>query len=418
MGETFSEKILAANAKVEAVRPGQIVTARPDVILSHDNSAAISKTFRKTGVSKLADPDSVVIIIDHCVPAAGEKYAENHRVIREFVSEFGVKHFYDAGEGICHQVLPEMGHALPGTVVLGSDSHTTTHGAFGAFAAGIGRTEAAAIWATGELWLRVPETMRVELSGEFKPRVSAKDLALTIIGDIGSDGALYRAVEFAGDSAERLPMSERMVLCNMGAEMGAKNAYVHADMETMSYARSHAPDAQFVLVTSDPDAEYVETLSYTLDEIVPVVAKPHTVDNVAPVTDAAGTKVDQVVIGTCTNGRIEDLAAAADVLKGNKVAKGTRLLVFPASRSVAIKAVERGLVGEFLTAGAIWMNPNCGPCLGAHEGVLAAGEVCVSTSNRNFRGRMGSVEAEVYLSSPATAAACAVAGEIVDPREV
>lgn len=416
MGKTFSEKILGLKLGKEVVA-GEIVNVEPDKILSHDNTAAISKTFAKIGVKNVKYPDRLVIIIDHCTPAADDKHAQNHKTIREFVEAQGIKHFYDINFGICHQVLPEMGHAYPGLVIIGSDSHTTTYGAFGAFSAGIGRTEAAAAWATGDLWFRVPETLRINITGKLGRRVSAKDLILTIIGKLGADGGLYRAVEFTGPSITELNMSDRMLLCNMSAEMGAKNGYIPPDELTKAWLQQHNV-TEWNPVYSDPDAHYNETLEFNLSELEPCVAKPHTVDNYAPISEVKGKRVHQCLLGTCTNGRLEDLKAASEILQGKQISPRTRLLVFPASMRVFRQAMAEGTVETLLEAGAVIMNPGCGPCLGAHQGILAPEETCISTANRNFKGRMGNKDSYVYLASPETVAASALTGEITDPREV
>ena len=416
MAQTFAEKIFSRKAG-RPVAAGEIVTLEPDRLLSHDNTAAIAKTFAKMGAARVVDPEKVVVVLDHCVPAATEKYAQNHLEIREFVAANGVEHFFDVGEGICHQVFAEQWFVLPGELVLGADSHTTSYGALGAFAAGIGRTEMAALYATGRLWLRCPESLRVDVTGEFGADVYPKDLILYIIGDQGADGALYRSVEFAGPTVEATSISGRMTLCNMAAEMGAKNAYVAPDEKTRAYLEGRAR-RPFEEVFPDDGAAYERTLSYDVAGLGPQVACPHTVDNVVPVAEVAGKRVDQVVVGTCTNGRVDDLVAAADVLRNRRVAPGVRVLVFPAGRATYLESLGIGALATLAQAGCIIMNPGCGPCLGAHEGILAAGEVCLSTANRNFRGRMGSSEAEVYLCSPATAAASALHGRITDPRTV
>jgi 3-isopropylmalate/(R)-2-methylmalate dehydratase large subunit len=416
MGKTFAEKILALKAGLDGTVPGQIVTIQPDKLLTHDNTSAIAKTFRKIGVERVANPNMNVIILDHVVPAANETYAQSHKETREFVREQGISAFYDAGEGICHQVLPEHGHALPGMLIVGSDSHTPSHGALGAFAAGIGRTEAAAVMATGEIWLRVPESMRIVVEGTMPERVSAKDLVLRIIGDIGADGADYKSVEFAGPAIEAMSVGSRQVLCNMAAEMGAKNGYVAPDNTTRAWLAART-DVAYREVHPDPDAVYAQVLAYDVSELVPQVAKPHRVDNVLPVTEVEGLHIDQALIGTCTNGRLEDLQAAADILRGRRIAPWVRLLVLPASREILLEAIQAGLITDLVAAGATLLNPGCGPCLGAHEGCMAPGERTISTANRNFKGRMGSREAEIYLASPSTVAASALRGEIADPRE-
>jgi homoaconitate hydratase family protein len=417
MGKTFAEKILAMKAGLDEAVAGQIVTVRPDKLLTHDNTSAIAKTFRKIGVSRVADPNMNVIVLDHVTPAANETYAKEHKEVREFVREQGIAAFYDIGEGICHQVFPEKGHALPGMVIVGSDSHTPSYGALGAFSAGIGRTEAAAVMATGEIWLRVPESMRIVVDGQFPPHVSAKDLVLRIIADIGADGADYMSVEFAGPAIESMSIGGRLVLCNMAAEMGAKNGYVAPDATTRAWLAGRT-QAAYIEVHPDPDASYARVLHYDVSTLAPQVAKPHRVSNGVPVTDVAGTPIDQALIGTCTNGRLEDLQAAAGILRGKHIAPGVRLLVLPASRAVLLEAIEQGVITDLVAAGATLLNPGCGPCLGAHEGCMAPGERTISTANRNFKGRMGSRDAEIFLASPATVAASALAGHIADPRAV
>jgi 3-isopropylmalate/(R)-2-methylmalate dehydratase large subunit len=417
MGYTFAEKALARKAGLESVVAGQIVTVRPDKLLTHDNTAAIVKEFRKIGVARVADPKVNVIVLDHVVPAADETHATNHKVAREFAAEQGISAFYDVGEGICHQVLPEKGHAWPGAVIVGSDSHTPLYGAVGAFAAGIGRTEAAAVMATGQIWLRVPSTFRIIINGPLPPRVSAKDVILRIIGDLGADGADYRSVEFAGPVIRDMSIAGRMVLCNMSAEMGAKNGVVEPDEKTREWLKGRVTHP-YEEIHADPDAQYERVIEYDFSDLAPQVARPHAVDNVVPVTEVAGTRINQALIGTCTNGRLEDLQAAADILRGKHIAPHVRLLVLPASREILLEALDRGLVRDLVAAGATLLNPGCGPCLGAHEGCMAPGEVTISTANRNFKGRMGSKEAFIYLASPATVAASALKGVIADPREV
>ena len=414
MGKTLTEKVLGRKAGRD-VKAGDVVSVSPDYVLSHDNSAAIIQEFRKLGVKKVKAPGKIVIVLDHIVPAADEKYAQNHKTIREFVAEQGIANFFDINAGICHQVLPEQGFALPGSVIVGSDSHTPSYGALGAFAAGIGRTETACTWATDEIWLRVPETLRIDLSGRLGPRVSAKDLSLKLIGDHGAEMANYMAVEFAGPAAGDFSVGARLTLANMSAEMGAKNGYFAPDAKALKWLEGRAR-GPFEVLVSDPDARYESVLAYDLGRLEPQVAVPHSVDNVKPVSEVAGRTVNQVLIGTCTNGRLEDLETAAAILKGRKVAKSVRVLVIPASWEVYREALKSGALAVLVDAGCVILNSGCGPCLGAHEGLLAAGEVCLSTSNRNFRGRMGHRDSEIYLASPATAAASAVTGRITDPR--
>ncbi|MCD6364204.1 MAG: 3-isopropylmalate dehydratase large subunit [Synergistetes bacterium] len=419
MGMTFAEKVLAKKAGLSSVKPGDIVTVEPDRAMSHDNAAPISKIFKSIGVEKVWNPEKIVIILDHAVPAPTDKHAKNHRDIRKFVEEQGIKYFYDVNSdgGVCHQLFCEEGFALPGHVIVGSDSHTCTYGAFGAFSTGIGRSEMAAVWATGQIWFRVPESMKIEIEGSFPEGVYAKDLILKIIGDIGADGADYKSVEFTGSAVKEMSISERMTLCNMVIEMGGKNGVVEPDDKTLSYLQGIAK-GDFEVIKADPDARYEKILKYNLSELEPVVAKPHTVDNVSPIKEVEGLKVDQAFLGTCTNGRVEDLRIAARILKGRRIAKGVRLIVIPASWRVYKEAMKEGILETLIEAGAVVGPPGCGPCMGNHLGILAPGEVCISTANRNFKGRMGNPESEIYLVSPATVAASALRGVITDPREV
>jgi homoaconitate hydratase family protein len=415
LGKTLTEKILGRKAGKD-VQAGEVVVVSPDYVLSHDNSAAIIKEFQKLGIKKVKAPQKIVIVLDHIVPAADEKYAQNHKSIREFVAAQGIPNFFDINAGICHQVLPEQGFALPGKVIVGSDSHTPSYGALGAFATGIGRTETACTWATDEIWLRVPETMRIDLAGRLRPGVFAKDLSLKLIGDHGAEMANYKAVEFAGPAAPDFSVGARLTLANMSAEMGAKNGYFMPDAKALKWLEGRAREL-FVAVSSDRDARYESVLAYDLDGLEPQIACPHTVDNVMPVAAVAGKPVNQVLIGTCTNGRLEDLEAAAAIFKGRKVHRSVRVLVIPASWEVYREALDSGALAVLVEAGCVILNSGCGPCLGAHEGLMAAGEICLSTSNRNFQGRMGHRDSEIYLASPATAAATAVTGVITDPRE-
>jgi homoaconitate hydratase family protein len=418
MGKTFAEKVLAKKAGLEGVLPGQIVTVRPDHLLMHDNTSAIvSKVSDDLKTYGLVNPELPVIAIDHVVPAVDEKTALGHVKIREFVKAYGVKHFFDVGDGVCHQLVVEKGLALPGQLVLGSDSHTCMYGALGAFSTGIDRTEAAVLLLTGETWLRVPETIKVTLSGRFPKGVIGKDLVLRIIGDIGADGANYMAVEFHGDLAA-VPQDDRFTIANMGIEMGAKIAAFPVDAITQAYLAEHAPRASFEPLWADAGASYARELAYDLSKLEPVVAKPHTVDNVSPISEVKGLPVQQAYLGTCTNGRLSDLHEAAAILKGKHIAPGVRLLVIPASRGIYQAAIADGTLAILVEAGAMVGPPGCGPCLGAHQGLLAPGERCISSSNRNFQGRMGSKDAEVFLGSPLTVAASALTGVLTDPREV
>jgi 3-isopropylmalate/(R)-2-methylmalate dehydratase large subunit len=417
MGHTFAEKILAHKASLPEVVPGQIVEVQPDVALSHDNTAPISGIFNKIGVQHLARPDIHVVVLDHACPAPTTKHAQNHKVTRQFVAAQGIEHFYDVGRGVCHQVLPEEGFALPGALIVGSDSHTPTAGAFGAFAVGIGRTEMAAIMATASIWLRVPESLKIVVNGRLPEGVTSKDLSLHVIGDLGADGALYQSVEWHGEGVEALDMEARMTIPNMMAEMGAKNAYIPPDDVTISWLADRAR-RPFEPVYPDPDAVYERVVEVDGEQIRPMVAKPHTVDNVARVEDVAGTHIDEAFLGSCTNGRLSDLAMAAHVLEGRKVAPGVRLIVIPASAEIYLAALDAGYLRTFVDAGAVVDSPGCGPCMGNHLGVPAEGEVSISTANRNFRGRMGTKESEIYLASPLVVAASAVAGEIAHPQDL
>jgi 3-isopropylmalate/(R)-2-methylmalate dehydratase large subunit len=415
MGQTFAEKILAKRAGLAKTVPGQIVEITPDIALSHDNSAAIRGIFEKMGGLGVFDPKMHVIILDHATPAPTTAHAENHHIIREFVQEQGIEHFFDVGRGVCHQVLVEEGLVLPGQVVLGSDSHTTHAGVMGAFAAGIGRSEMASIWALGKLWLRVPESLKIIVHGKLCPGVTAKDLALHVIGELGSDGGLYMSVEWHGEAIEALDLSQRAVLTNITAEMGAKNSYIAPDQKTFDYLEGRAKRS-YKPIYPDLDATYARVVEYDASMLEPMVACPHTVDNVKPLSEVAGLHVDQAFLGTCTNGRLDDLAAAASILKERLVAPGTRMIVIPASSQVYRDALRAGYIDTFVAAGAMVQSPGCGPCMGNHMGVPAVGEVVISSANRNFQGRMGTRESEIYLASPEVVAASAVAGAITDPE--
>ena len=423
---TFAQKALARAAGLDAVEVGQVVDVRPDVVLSHDNTAAIREIWQQFGQDKVAIPHKLAITLDHAVPAPTTRHAQNHAEIRKFVQEQGIRHFFEVGRGICHQVLSEEALVLPGQMILGADSHTPHFGWMGAFGAGIGRSEVAALWATGELWLRVPESIRIVLEGDLPTGVTAKDFALRIIGDWGADGGLYASVEFSGSGVEALSLDARMALANMMAEFGAKSAYIAPDGRTLGYlhaalrrrAAGNSRELGQCKLFPDEDAAYSATYRYDASELEPTVACPHAVDNVVPLSAVAGVRVQQAFIGTCTNGRLEDIAAAAAVVQGRRVAAGTRLLVIPASSMVLQEALRRGYIETLVAAGAAIGTPGCGPCMGNHMGVPATGEVTISSANRNFRGRMGTAEAEIYLANPAVVAASAVAGRIADPRSI
>jgi 3-isopropylmalate/(R)-2-methylmalate dehydratase large subunit len=417
MPQTFAEKILAEKAQLPETTAGQIVEITPDVVLSHDNTAPIYGLFQRMGGKKVFNPEMHAVVLDHATPAPSTKHAENHRIIREFVKDQGISNFYDIGKGICHQILVEEGLALPGEVVLGSDSHTPHAGVMGAFAAGIGRTEMASIWAIGQIWLRVPESMKITVTGSLPEGVTSKDLALFIIGDLKADAAIYMSVEWHGEAVQSLPVSQRATLTNLMAEMGAKNSYIPPDQAVFDYLKDRAR-RDYEAVYPDPDARYAVKKEYDGNKIEPMIACPHTVDHVKPLSKVEGTPIDQAFLGTCTNGRLDDLAAAAAVLEGRKIAPGKRLIVIPASETIYLEALQAGYLETFLKAGAVVESPGCGPCMGNHMGVPAVGEVSISTANRNFQGRMGTKESEIYLASPAVVAASAVAGVIRHPKDL
>lgn len=415
MSMTMSEKILARASNKSSSEAGEIVMANIDVAMTHDLTGPLSvESFEKIGTEKVWDPNKIVIPFDHQVPADSLDAANNHIIMREFVKEQGIKNFYDVNEGVCHQILPELGHVVPGEVIVGTDSHTCTHGALGAFSTGIGSTDMAMVFSTGKLWFKVPETIRFNIEGTLKENVYAKDVILNIIGKVGADGATYKACEFAGSTVSEMTVSDRMVLCNMAIEMGGKTGLVEPDEKTLNYVKSRS-NKQFEVFKTDLDAPSLEVVDIDVNDLEPQIACPHNVDNVKPVSEV-DTEIDQVFLGSCTNGRISDLRQAAKILKGNKIANGVRMLVIPASKEVYIKALDEGLINIFVNSGALVCNPCCGPCLGGHVGLIGPGEVSLSTSNRNFKGRQGSPEGEVYLSSAAVAAASAIKGKIVGPE--
>ena len=418
MGSTFAQKLLAKRSGNKDVEVGQIVTVRPDHLLTHDNtSAIIGKIEKELEHYGLVDKDLPIIVLDHVIPAAAEKNASGHQKIRAFVKKYHIKHFFDIGEGICHQVVYEKGLARPGGLILGSDSHTCSYGAVNTFSTGIDRTEAAALLLTGETWLKVPPTIKISLHGRLKPPVSAKDLILTLIGKIGADGANYCAVEFHGD-IQNLSIDDRFTIANMGIEMGAKVTAFPADEITRSFFESAGmPFDPGESVWADPDATTIKELEIDMTSIEPVLALPHTVDNVKGIDELEGLEIDQCLLGTCTNGRLADLESAARILAGKRLHPGCRLLILPASRTILREGMRSGAINTLVEAGGVLLPPGCGPCLGAHQGVLAPGERCLSTANRNFKGRMGCKEAEIYLASPATVAATAIHGRITAPRK-
>jgi 3-isopropylmalate/(R)-2-methylmalate dehydratase large subunit len=414
MGMTFAEKILAAKSGRSSVAPGEIVRVSPDRLMSVSASNAIPiRYFRQLGVPRVRDPDRIVLILDHETPPNDPAHAEAHALVRSFAAEQGIEKLFDVGEGICHQLMIERGLAFPGELIFGKDSHTVTYGAVGAFATPIDATEMACLWATGETWLRVPRSIRIRLTGSLGPGVFGKDLILSLIGRLGSDGANYMSVEFLGPAAATLPISERMTIANMTIEMGAKNGVFPADAVTESFLSPFGRG--YAAVRPDPDASYAGEESIDLSDLSPQIASPHQVHNVHPVSELEGISIQQVFLGSCTNGRLEDLAAAARILEGRTIARGVRFFVAPASRQVFLDAMNAGHIQTLTRSGATMLPSGCGPCFG-YTGNLAAGERCLSTSNRNFKGRMGNPSSEVYLASPATAAASALEGKIADPR--
>jgi len=413
------EKILAKASGEKEVAPGQIVDAKVDAAMIHDLTGPRAiESFEEIGVEKVWDPNKIVVIFDHDVPPSTIKAAELQKRVREFVRKQGIKNFYDIGRGgVCHVVMLEKGHVRPGDLIVGADSHTVTYGALGAFTTGIGATDMAAVMATGTIWLRVPEALKFEVTGGLGKFVLAKDLILHIIGMIGSDGATYKAMIFSGEAVREIGIDGRATICNMSIEAGAKAGIVEPDEKTIQYVRERV-NGDFTPLKSDPDAEFSKTFEINASELEPQVAIPHSVDNVKPVSEVGDIEIDQAFLGTCTNGRLDDLRVAAEVLRGKKVKEGVRFVIIPGSQEVYEKALKEGLIDIFVSAGAVVGVPGCGPCIGISRGVLADGEVCISAANRNFVGRMGSPKAKIYLASPATVAASAITGKITDPREV
>ncbi len=427
MKQTIVQKILARASGLPYVKVGDIVEPKVDLAMSHENAALVINQFleiyKGTGLEpKVWNPNNIAVIFDHRVPAESRKTATNQKKIRTFIAEQGISKFHDIrGDemGICHQILPQYGYVRPGYVVLGTDSHTTTHGALGAFSFGIGATEMASVWTLGVMLnVPVPPTIKVIVNGELKKYVQPKDLILHLIGKISAEGANFKVIEFHGETIRNMSTSGRITICNMSVEAGATAGIVPGDEETIRYLREEAGVTEEIeLVNSDVDAEFDKVIEIDASQLEPQIACPHTVDNVKPVGQVSGTKIDQIVIGSCTNGRLDDLEVAAEIIKGHKVAKGTRMLVFPASGKIYRQAMEKGIFEVLMEAGAVIANPGCGPCLGVHQGALGDGEKALSTTNRNFKGRMGNPDAEVYLSSAAVAAASAITGVITDPTK-
>lgn len=418
-GMTITEKILAAHAGKKEVSPGELINARVDLILANDITAPIAiKEFKKIGAEKVFNPERVAFIPDHFAPQKDIKAAEQCRMLKLFSREQGLELYFEVGRmGVEHALLPEQGHVVPGDLIIGADSHTCTYGALGAFSTGVGSTDVAASMATGECWFKVPESMKFIYYGSLGKWVSGKDLILHTIGDIGVDGALYRAMEFEGETISALPMFGRLTMCNMAIEAGGKSGIIVPDDITEAYVKGRAK-REYKFYQSDPDAVYVETREYDCSVIEPLVACPHLPSNVRPAKELTDITIDQVVIGSCTNGRIEDLRDAAEVIRGRKVNPDVRMIVIPATQAIYKQALKEGLIEVFIDADAVVSTPTCGPCLGGHMGILAKGERAVATTNRNFVGRMGDPGSEVYLSNPAVAAATAVLGRIGLPEEI
>lgn len=426
MGMTCVQKILARATDQDRVKVGDVLEPRVDLAMSHENAALVINQFEEiyktTGLPlKVWDPGRIAIIFDHRVPAESSKTATNQKKIREFVRKQGIGKFHDIrgdSGGICHQILPENGYVRPGYVVVGTDSHTTSHGALGAYSFGIGATEMAAAWALGKILnVEVPATIKVNVEGKFAKYVTPKDLILYLIGKISAAGANFKVIEFHGSAIKNMSTSGRLVICNMSVEAGATAGMVPGDKETIRYLRMEAKvKGEIEIVAPDEDAEYERVIDIDVSKLEPQIACPHTVDNVKPIKQVRNVKVDQIVIGSCTNGRLDDLETAATILKGKSIAKDLRMLVFPASWRIYKAALRKGYIDVLIKAGAVICNPGCGPCLGVHQGALGDNEVALATTNRNFKGRMGNPNAEVYLCSPATAAASAITGKITDPR--
>ncbi len=419
MGMTMTQKILAAHAGLEEVRAGDLIEAKLDLVLGNDISATVAiREFDNEGFTSVFDPEKIVLVMDHFTPNKDLKTAEACQQCRAFARRFELGHYYDVGEmGIEHALLPEKGLVAAGELVIGADSHTCTYGALGAFSTGVGSTDMAAAMRTGQTWFKVPEAMQVKLRGTLPPFCSGKDVILHLIGLIGVDGALYQSIEYTGEGVQSLSMDDRLCIANMSIEAGAKNGIFPVDDITIAYMEGRVT-RPYTVYEADPDAHYVKTVEIDLSTLEPTVAFPHLPGNARVIGSVGDIPIDQVVIGSCTNGRLSDLKAAAEILKGRKVAPGLRVIIVPATQQIYLDAMEAGYLRIFIEAGCAVSTPTCGPCMGGHMGVLGAGERCVSTTNRNFVGRMGHVESEIYLASPAVAAASALAGKLSDPRRV
>jgi 3-isopropylmalate/(R)-2-methylmalate dehydratase large subunit len=418
MDNTLSEKILAKASGQSKVKPGDFIKANVDIAMMPDVTAVLAfKAMRSMGSKHVWNKDKVILILDHVAPASSINSANVHRIIRDFVKEQRLKYFYDVQSGVCHQVLPEQGHVNPGKLIIGADSHTCTHGAFGTFATGVGSTDMGAVLSRGKIWLKVPETFQIQVNGKLNKRVYAKDIILNIVGKIGVSGAIYKALEFTGSTIADLSISGRMTLCNMAIEMGGKTGICEPDKKTFNWLKGRSKEI-FNAVFADPNPCYKQVLELDVGDLEPQIACPHNVDNIKPISKIKDIKINQVFIGSCTNGRLEDLQQAHGVLKGRQIHPDVRLLVVPASREVYSAALEKGIISDLVDVGAIVSNPSCAACFGGHIGLLGPGEKGITTSNRNFRGRQGSPYADVYISSAAVAAASALTGQITHPGEV
>ena len=413
---TIAEKILSAKSGRSTVTPGEIVEAYPDLVMSHTATWRSASVMKRIGATRLYDPDRLAIVLDHISPAKTEKYAADQQTSRNFARVHGVRKFYDVDAGIAHLVLMEAGHVAPGDLIVGTDSHCTIYGSLGALGTGIGYTEVTSVWITGKLWMKVPESMKIVLDGRFVRGVYSKDLMLYLIGKLGADGCSYQSVEFYGNAIPDLTVSERMTMTNLAMEMGVKCVFVPPDEKTAEYLRGRLPDGRYHPVYADPDAAYGREIRVDLSALQPMVACPHEVENTRPIGEVAGTHIDQAFLGSCANAKYEDLVVAARILKGRRVHPGVRLIITPGSKKIMLEAMNSGVLQTLLEAGGMVTNPGCGACAG-DGGMLADGEVCLSTANRNFLGRMGSGKSSIYLSSPATLAASAIKGAIADPRE-
>jgi len=417
MGKTIAEKILAQKSGLASVSPGEIVDAYPDLVMSHTATWRSVSVMEKVGATKLYDPDRIAVVLDHIAPAKSEKNAADHSKCRTFVKKYGIGKFYDVDAGIAHLVLMEAGHVAPGDLIVGTDSHCTIYGSLGALGSGIGYTEVTSVWITGKLWMKVPESYKIVLRGRFSKGVYSKDLMLQLIGQLGADGCTYKSVEFYGETIDALSISERMTMTNLAMEMGVKCAFVPPDAKTREYLAERMNGRAYSEVHADPDAAYAKTLEIDVGKLQPMIACPHEVENTKPVDEVRGTHIDQVFLGSCANAKYEDLAVAAEILKGRRIHPDVRFIITPGSKEIMLEAMRTGVLATLVESGGTLTNPGCGACAG-DGGILADGEVCLSTANRNFLGRMGSNKSSIYLCSPATLAASAIKGVIADPREL